>query len=135
MADYQKMYAILCGAVDDALMGLEQGSSAGWHRAPSPAGAGARGGDLSGDQYVRGTARRYEPDRAAARCSGCLGAIEKTGSRLLPAPEIISVLLFFRDADADAVELHTLIDIDEQVLCTARARASARGPAGPDSRG
>ena len=28
MADYQKMYAILCGAVDDALMGLEQGSSA-----------------------------------------------------------------------------------------------------------
>lgn len=29
MADYQKMYAILCGAVDDALMGLEQGSSAG----------------------------------------------------------------------------------------------------------
>ena len=25
---YQKMYAILCGAVDDALMGLEQGSSA-----------------------------------------------------------------------------------------------------------
>ena len=25
MADYQKMYAILCGAVDDALMGLEQG--------------------------------------------------------------------------------------------------------------
>ena len=26
MADYQKMYAILCGAVDDALM--EQGSSA-----------------------------------------------------------------------------------------------------------
>ena len=34
----------------------------------------------------------------------------------MPAPEIISVLLFFRDADADAVELHTLIDIDEQVL-------------------
>ena len=28
MADYQKMYAILCGAVDDALMGLEQGSIA-----------------------------------------------------------------------------------------------------------
>ena len=28
MADYQKMFAILCGAVDDALMGLEQGSSA-----------------------------------------------------------------------------------------------------------
>ena len=24
MADYQKMYAILCGAVDDALMGLER---------------------------------------------------------------------------------------------------------------
>ena len=37
----------------------------------------------------------------------------------MPAPEIISVLLFFRDADADAVELHTLIDIDEQVLCAA----------------
>ena len=29
MADYQKMYAILCGAVDDALMGLEQGSRTG----------------------------------------------------------------------------------------------------------
>ena len=41
----------------------------------------------------------------------------------MPAPEIISVLLFFRDADADTVELHTLIDIDEQVL---RAAEHAR---------
>ncbi len=35
MADYQKMYAILCGAVDDALMGLEQGSSAALSRSVS----------------------------------------------------------------------------------------------------
>ena len=28
MADYQKMYAILCGAVDDALQELEEGGSA-----------------------------------------------------------------------------------------------------------
>ena len=67
--------------------GAGAGQQRGLHRAPSPAGAGARGGDLSGDQYVRGTARRYEPDRAAARCSGCLGAIEKTGSRLLATPD------------------------------------------------